>query len=546
MGEGFKENLDEMPENQLQQSPIYGDSRQSDAGKTLGILFKGTKQRSFIPTWAIALVVLGAIATGGFSLYILINSQSTLGVNFFSTPETLPPLLSEKAISALGRIEPKEETIKLSARGGQGMGQPSDKLKELFVEVGDRVREGQVIAILDSRDRLLQALEVAKQQVKIAQANLDKVRAGTRTGDIDAQQAEIARLKAQIPRELEGQQAAIARLEAQQRGETLTQEAAIARLEAQLKGDIAAQEATIQRLEAELEGNIQAQQATIDRLYAELDNAQTEYWRHEQLYREGAISQSLFDTKRLALQTGQERLKEADAVLQEMLATGREKINEAQVTLTRIMQTGNKQIAEAKANLERINTTSNAEIAQAQTNLKRILETGNEQVNQAGSILNSLMEVRPVDVTVAQAEVDRAIAAVSQAQVDLDQAYIRSPINGRVLDIFTRPGELISNDGIVEIGQTDQMYVVAEIYETDISQVRLGQRALIRSDAIASELAGTVDEIGWKIGKRDILDTDPAADVDVRVVEVKIRLDPKDSEKVSRLTNSRVEVKIDI
>lgn len=426
------------------------------------------------------------------------------------------------------------------------MGQPSDKLQELFVEVGDRVREGQVIAILDSRDRLLQALEVAKQQVKIAQANLDKVKAGTRTGDIDAQQAEIARLKAQIPRELEAQQAAIARLQAQRRGDDLTQEAAIARLEAQLKGDIAAQEAAIQRLEAELEGNVQAQQATLDRLNAELENAQTEYWRHEQLYREGAISQSLFDTKRLAVQTGEERLKEADAVLQEMLTTGREKINEAQVTLTRIMQTGNKQIEEAKANLERIKTTSNAEIAQAQTNFKRILETGNEQVNQASSILNSLMEVRPVDVTVAQAEVDRAIAAVSQAQVDLDQTYIKSPINGRVLDIFTRPGELISNDGIVEIGETDQMYVVAEIYETDISQVRLGQRGTITSGAIASELEGTVAEIGWKIGKRDILDTDPTADVDVRVVEVKIRLDPEDSEKVSGLTNSQVEVKIDI
>ncbi len=546
MGEGFNSNRPEAPETQEQPSSIAWLSSQFDAGKTVGVLFHATKRRSLIPTWVIALVVLGAIATGGFSLYILIKSQSTLGVGFFSNPETLPPLLSEKVISGLGRIEPKGETIKLSARGGQGLGQPSDKLQELFVEVGDRVRQGQVIAILDSRDRLLQALEVAKKQVRIAQANLDKVRAGTKTGDIDAQKAEIARLKAQIPRELEGQQAAIARLEAQQRGETLTQEAAIARLEAQLQGDIAVQEATIQRLEAELEGNIQVQQATIDRLYAELDNAQTEYWRHEQLYREGAISQSLFDTKRLAVQTGQERLKEADAALQEILTTGREKINEAKVTLTRIIQTGNQQIAEAKANLERIKTTYNAEIAQAQTNFKRILETGNEQVNQANSILNSLMEVRPVDVTVAQAEVERAIAAVSQAQVDLDQAYIKSPINGQILDIFTRPGELISNNGIVEIGQTDLMYVVAEIYETDISQVRLGQRALIRSDAIASELEGTVAEIGWKVGKRDILDTDPTADVDVRVVEVKIRLDPEDSKKVSRLTNSRVEVKIGI
>lgn len=544
MGEGFNRNQEQTPETQQQPSSIVWSSSQSAADKALTVLFHDTKRKTLIPTWLILLVVLGAIATGAFSLYTLINSQSTLGRKLFSSPGSLPPLRSDRSISGLGRIQPQGETIKLSARGGQGMGQPSDKLAELFVAVGDRVRQGQVIAVLDSRDRLLQALEVAKQQVRIAQANLDKVKAGTKTGDIDAQQAEIARLKVQIPKELAAQQAAIARLEAQQRGESLIQEAAIARLEAQLQGDIAAQEATIQRLEAELAGNIQAQQATLDRLTAELDNAQTEYWRYEELYREGAISQSLFDAKRLAVQTGQERLKEADAVLQQILTTGEEKINEAKVTLTRIRQTGNQQIQEAKANLERIKATANAEIVQAQTNFKRILETGNQQINQANSTLNSLMEVRPVDVSLAQAEVERAIALVAQAQVDLDQAYIRSPINGRVLDIFTRPGELISSDGIVEIGETDQMYVVAEIYETDIAQVRLGQRALIRSDALTAELEGTVEEIGWKIGKKDILNTDPTADVDARVVEVKIRLDREDSERVSSLTNLQVEVKI--
>ena len=169
-----------------------------------------------------------------------------------------------------------------------------------------------------------------------------------------------------------GQQAAIARLQAQKRGDSLALEAAIARLQAQLSGDTAAQEATIQRLAGELEGNVQAQQATIDRLYAELDNAQTEYWRHQQLYQEGAISQSLFDAKRLAVQTGQDRVKEAEAILRQIRTIGQEKINEAQVTLTRIMQTGNKQIEEAKANLERIQKTSNAELAQAQTNFNRI------------------------------------------------------------------------------------------------------------------------------------------------------------------------------
>ena len=90
------------------------------------------------------------------------------------------------------------------------------------------------------------------------------------------------------------------------------------------------------------------------------------------------------------------------------------------------------------------------------------------------------------------------------------------------------------------------MMVVAEIYESDIGKVRLGQKAAITSEggAFAGELKGTVSEIGLKIGKRDVLDTDPAADVDVRVVEVKIILDPESSRRVSGLTYAKVVVKI--
>jgi len=542
---GKESNNDRDRTLETKPSPMWERSSGSDGRKILTMLFNRKQQRSLIPTWAIVLVVFGAIATGAVSLYTLLGSRTQMLNDTSSTPETLSPS-SPQAVSGLGRIEPKGETIKLSGGGGQS-GSPGgqmEKLVELFVEQGDRVRPGQTIAILDSRDRLLEALEVAKQQVKIAQAKLEQVKAGAKSGDILAQQAEITRLQAQVPRDLEAQQATITRLEAQRRGDILAQQATIDRLQAQLTGETAAQQATIKRLEAQLQGNIQAQQATIDRLQAELANAQTEYQRHEQLYRDGAISQSFFETKRLAAQTAWKRLEEAQAILTEIIATGEEQINEARATLTRISGTGQKQIEEAQANLVRIQRTADATIAEAETTWKRIGETGAAQIDRAASTLDSLASVRAVDIRAAETEVDRAIAAVAQAQADLDRAYIKSPINGRVLEVYTRPGESIGNDGIVEVGQTDEMYVVAEIYETDISQVRLGQRTTISSGAIDGELEGTVAQIGWKIGKRDVLDTDPAADVDVRVVEVKIRLDPEDSEKVTGLTNLQVEVKI--
>jgi len=81
------------------------------------------------------------------------------------------------------------------------------------------------------------------------------------------------------------------------------------------------------------------------------------------------------------------------------------------------------------------------------------------------------------------------------------------------------------------------------VYETDIGQVRLGQRAVVTSSAFPEELQGTVQQIGLQVGQLDLLSTDPTAITDARVVEVKIRLD--DAGRVAGLTNLRVEVRID-
>ena len=84
------------------------------------------------------------------------------------------------------------------------------------------------------------------------------------------------------------------------------------------------------------------------------------------------------------------------------------------------------------------------------------------------------------------------------------------------------------------------MYAVAEVYETDIGRVRVGQPAVVHSPALLHELAGEVERIGLKVGKKDVLSTDPVADADARVVEVRIRL--AEPERAASLTNLRVEV----
>jgi HlyD family secretion protein len=170
-----------------------------------------------------------------------------------------------------------------------------------------------------------------------------------------------------------------------------------------------------------------------------------------------------------------------------------------------------------------------------------------QQINEAKANLEQIKEVRPVDIQQAKAEVESAQAAAEQAKVDLELAYVRAPAAGRILKIHTRAGETVDEkQGIAELGKTDEMIVVAEVYESDISKVRLGQRVSMTSESQAfdGELRGSVNEIGLKIGKKDILSTDPAAAVDSRVVEVNIRLNPEDSKRVAGLTYSKVLVEI--
>lgn len=110
-----------------------------------------------------------------------------------------------------------------------------------------------------------------------------------------------------------------------------------------------------------------------------------------------------------------------------------------------------------------------------------------------------------MDVAQAQAQVESAIALVNQAEVDLDLTIIKAPIDGEIIDINAYPGENISSDqGIVEIGNTQEMIVVAEIYESDISKVKLGQETQIRSENNSFDgiITGKITEISSKIGKR--------------------------------------------
>jgi HlyD family secretion protein len=142
----------------------------------------------------------------------------------------------------------------------------------------------------------------------------------------------------------------------------------------------------------------------------------------------------------------------------------------------------------------------------------------------------------------AETAVEVARAKVARTKAEAQRSQIRAPVDGRVLDVLVRPGELIGERGILELGRVDRMYAIAEVYETDIRRVQVGQRATVSSAALERDLEGTVKRIRHKVEKHDAIGTDPAARKDARIVEVEILLD--DSGPAAALTNLQVDVVI--
>ena len=143
----------------------------------------------------------------------------------------------------------------------------------------------------------------------------------------------------------------------------------------------------------------------------------------------------------------------------------------------------------------------------------------------------------------AEAVVRVRAAQEVRIQAELERSWVRAPSAGRILQILVYPGEVIREAGVLEMARAGPMYAVAEVYETDIRYVRLGQTARVSSPALPKDITGVVSLIRPKVQKMDELDTDPAARKDARIIEVKVRLEG-DSE-AERLINLQVDVVIE-
>jgi HlyD family secretion protein len=159
-----------------------------------------------------------------------------------------------------------------------------------------------------------------------------------------------------------------------------------------------------------------------------------------------------------------------------------------------------------------------------------------------GAIAVDELDRRSQDHLLLQGEWQEAKAQLAKTDADLANTELRAPIAGTVLRINARVGERPGDRGILELGASDRMEAVVEVYESDVARVRPGMAVQLSSEngGFSGTLQGRVSRISPQVRQRQVLSTDPTGDADARIVEVRVSLDPDDAQRVRQLTGLKV------
>ena len=192
------------------------------------------------------------------------------------------------------------------------------------------------------------------------------------------------------------------------------------------------------------------------------------------------------------------------------------------------------------ADLEKIDNlinTINLEIALKQDQIKRYelaLEKDAYSFVQLSQRKDELLKLQKQKIN--------NIGDKRNIEIDLFNSKLRSPIDGYILSINTRVGERSKNEGILDIGSSQNMEALIEVYESDIDRVFISQNVELSSEngGFKKILKGKVIRISPQVKQRKVLSTDPTGDADSRIIEVLVQLNKESIKLVQNYAGMKV------
>jgi HlyD family secretion protein len=136
------------------------------------------------------------------------------------------------------------------------------------------------------------------------------------------------------------------------------------------------------------------------------------------------------------------------------------------------------------------------------------------------------------DVAIDAAKLEAFNGRAARARAEYEQKIVRAPIDGEILQVKIRAGELFNTKGpdpMVIMGDTRVLRVRMDLNERDVARVREGQRSFAQLPAYGDRrFPGRVVEIGRRMGRKNVRSDDPTERIDTKILEVVCELDSAD------------------
>lgn len=202
-----------------------------------------------------------------------------------------------------------------------------------------------------------------------------------------------------------------------------------------------------------------------------------------------------------------------------------------------------------QAELIKSNSTSKQQYDLALANLKKAQAAISQAKAQKQVAEQDVLNVA-ANEKAAQAAVENAQAGLVLAQDNLTHTEIKAPVAGKLGEIGVKQGQLLNTGSNLVYLVPPETWVVANLKETDMSGIRLGQSATIKVDALHGvEFKGKIVEISPATGSEFSLNkTDNSTGNFVKIpqrVPLKIELEPNQENATRLLAGMSVVVAIE-
>lgn len=114
---------------------------------------------------------------------------------------------------------------------------------------------------------------------------------------------------------------------------------------------------------------------------------------------------------------------------------------------------------------------------------------------------------------------------IENARRTREEALVRSPLDGVVVQIFSRQGERVAYSGIAKIVDMSQLRVLADVDELHVGRVVPGGKVEITFRGSSTVYKGTIIRVAPTVKRMQRVEPDGASSTDARVVQVEIEFD---------------------